>query len=216
MSKDEIYVRYVSGTILEYDITSANASVLSDFKHITPETYEVLQESDKQLRVIIVGKLIRDEPKAGKILEKGLDDAILSFIKRNGLTTDSILERTKDSLFILGNDNIGTGMIGNCTTFTHRKTYTSMIEFNSCPGSKQLIKIYTRVDGLHCRGARFDVMHPLYDLLSDILENRINKRNKKYYAMYRDFIKQIKPMERPILSGCTNLHFVDIMNDIHD
>ena len=72
--------RYISGRIVEYDIKSANITMLKVANVISEETYQYLQSLPKMSREIEIGLLIRSNPNIFKAISSGIEKYKLKFV----------------------------------------------------------------------------------------------------------------------------------------
>ena len=94
-------IRVYKKPIREYDMESANVSVLREKDLISGEMYLDIMESPKLTRNKLIGILMRDnkdEDIYNKIKES-INEYVDEFIITNGVSKKDILERSHDALF---------------------------------------------------------------------------------------------------------------------
>lgn len=114
--------------IREYDISKANINILFAKGVIDQELYYNLYNSERMVRQVYIGKMIRDNESIQEILNQGLIEYKQKFFESNGINDNDIISIKNDALFILNKaprvlqfDNV---------QFVHKNTYTSFIRIN--------------------------------------------------------------------------------------
>lgn len=86
--------------IIEWDIKSANTSLMS-YYHLQPEDIITkLASMAKSQREVAVGKLMRKDKEFAKALEESFNKIISEFLEANDLTWDDIVSIKKDAVFV--------------------------------------------------------------------------------------------------------------------
>ena len=139
-------LRYMRGHIVEYDISSANISILRQYDAIDDNYYnylKMLPKIDREIEVgnlckpINVGALEDGEPKTEpseytKILSRGFEEARRSLIISNNIQPEEIVRIAKDAVYVnrfvdLQNTKFGyiefkKKMIADCVIMLNRST----------------------------------------------------------------------------------------------
>lgn len=116
-----IYNEYIT----EWDIKSANVSLMEYYNLSDNDTISRLKGMKKSKREVAVGLLGRDNHDFMIKLEKAFDDIIDLFIKSNNLEPEDILSVKKDSVFVR-NHHIINNVFGP-VEFVNKNTYTGVL-----------------------------------------------------------------------------------------
>ena len=92
--------RYVSGRIVEYDIKSANITMLKKYNAIFDDYYNFLSKLPKIDREIEIGLLIRSDKKYFNIIEDGIKAAKYILLKSNNVDPSFIVRIANDAVYI--------------------------------------------------------------------------------------------------------------------
>ena len=86
--------------IIEWDIKSANTSLMSYYNLQPDKVIQKLASMKKSQREISVGKLMRKDKEFAKKLEESFNMIIQEFMDTNQLTWDDIVSVKKDAVFV--------------------------------------------------------------------------------------------------------------------
>lgn len=86
--------------IIEWDIKSANTSLMSYYNLQPEKVIQKLASMVKSQREIAVGKLMRKDKEFAKSLEESFNKIIQEFMDSNQLTWDDIVSVKKDAVFV--------------------------------------------------------------------------------------------------------------------
>ena len=86
--------------IIEWDIKSANTSLMSYYNLQPEKVIQKLASMAKSQREIAVGKLMRKDKDFSKNLEESFNKIIQEFMDMNSLTWDDIVSVKKDAVFV--------------------------------------------------------------------------------------------------------------------
>ena len=103
IKKDSNYVtpsRYISGRIVEYDIRSANISVLRNSNYITEKDYIRLKNLPKLEREKEIGLRIKESKEVYDVIADGIKSSRDMFIKQNNINTDNIVRIANDAIYV--------------------------------------------------------------------------------------------------------------------
>lgn len=92
----------VQNRIYEYDIRSANLTMLRRSGKIKESTLAMLDGVDKQSREEAVGKMIRQNKKFYKIISRGIYEAREMLFRMNQLQDYEVLSIKNDAVFVIG------------------------------------------------------------------------------------------------------------------
>lgn len=92
--------RYVSGRIVEYDIKSANITMLKKYNAISDDYYNFLSKLPKIDREIEIGLLIRSDKRYFNIIEDGIKAAKYILLKSNNIDPSFIVRIANDAVYI--------------------------------------------------------------------------------------------------------------------
>lgn len=115
--------RYLSGRIVEYDIKSANISVLRDQDIITEEDYQYLKNLPKINREIEIGLREKAEPSLYTDIQKGIKDAKRCLANFNQLEDDQIVRIANDAVYINSNIDLEYTRFGEYVEFKQKSEF---------------------------------------------------------------------------------------------
>ena len=93
-------LRYISGRIVEYDMKSANISVLLQKGIIDFDLYDRLSRLDKQSREVEIGLMIKSNPSIYTELSKGIKEYKYKFVEANNIDSIQIARVANDAMYI--------------------------------------------------------------------------------------------------------------------
>ena len=88
--------------ITEYDIKSANTTMLRRSKMIKEKDLRAIEALPKHDREVLIGHMIKQDPSIGKVIRGGIVDAKRMLFQANGVQTDEIQAIRSDAVFIIG------------------------------------------------------------------------------------------------------------------
>ena len=115
--------------IREYDISKANINILLAKGVIDNKLYNQLSNSDRMVRQVYIGKMIRSNPQIQEVLNQGIIEYKKMLFESNGITDNDIISIKNDAVFILNKIPTIT-KFGN-VEFVHRNTYTAYMKLYS-------------------------------------------------------------------------------------
>jgi hypothetical protein len=122
--------RYVSGRIVEYDIKSANISVLREYDIITQEDYDYLSSLPKILREKEIGIRERNDPELYNKIKNGIIESKVRLAQSNNINIDSIIRVANDAVYINSNIDLSNTKFGNYIEFMHKSEYNVFCNLN--------------------------------------------------------------------------------------
>lgn len=120
--------RYISGRIVEYDIRSANISILRTKNIISEDEYINLYNMPKKQREIEIGLKIKNDSSIYESIKEGIKEARLELGKSNIINPDSIVRIANDAVYINSNIDLKNTKFGNYVEFRKKSTYNIMIQ----------------------------------------------------------------------------------------
>ncbi|MBR6289217.1 MAG: hypothetical protein IKR19_07780 [Acholeplasmatales bacterium] len=93
-------LRYISGRIVEYDMRSANISVLLQKGIIDIDLYNKLSRLNKQSREVEIGLMIKSDPTIYTELSKGIKEYKHKFCEANNIDSLQIVRVANDAMYI--------------------------------------------------------------------------------------------------------------------
>jgi len=209
-------VQLYRGKIDEYDMFASNISILAEEELITDELYQYLRECQKDLRNVSIGILLKSAKVYDKdlitILDEKVKEFVNSFIKRNKIPDDSILEIAKDAVFT-HNVIARTTIIGKYIKFRRKETYVAMLSFPISDNNSNKIKLYMKFDYPKCRGSRINKEHPAYVELCKILNAIVDRNTKVYNRAIVEFKKKIENTDS-IIKNVDNKYLVKVFKEL--
>lgn len=209
-------VQLYRGKIDEYDMFASNISILAEEELITDELYQYLRECQKDLRNVSIGILLKSAKVYDKdlitILDEKVKEFVNSFIKRNKIPDDSILEIAKDAVFT-HNVIARTTIIGKYIKFRRKETYVAMLSFPISDNNSNKIKLYMKFDYPKCRGSRINKDHPAYVELCKILNAIVDGNTKVYNRAIAEFKKKIENTDN-IIKNVDNEYLIKVFKEL--
>ena len=92
----------VQNRIYEYDIRSANVSMLREYGHIQSKILDNLEKMSKEEREITVGNMIRQNKDIYKIISTGIRKSREKLFRENLIQSSEVLSIKNDAVFIIG------------------------------------------------------------------------------------------------------------------
>ena len=174
--------------IEEWDIRSANTSLMKYYKLASPKLISKFEKMEKQDREVSVGLLIIKNREFASALEKAFTDIIEEFITVNMLDAESdIISIKKDAVFIK-NKNIKYNVFGNGDVrFIKKNSYTGCLLIPN-------YEFYYSKDIIDVKGLSDDVL-PLHQdgtlaFISTMMQEsnnwiELNQFMKEYSSAYK-------------------------------
>lgn len=122
--------RYISGRIVEYDIKSANISVLRNNNIITQEDYEYLSSLPKILREKEIGLRELADPSIYTSIQKGINEAKNNLVSFNDINVEQIVRIANDAVYINSNINLNYLKFGDYIEFKPKSEYNIFCNLN--------------------------------------------------------------------------------------
>lgn len=209
-------VQLYRGKIDEYDMYASNISILAEEELITDELYQYLRECQKDLRNVSIGILLKSAKVYDKdlitVLDEKVKEFVESFIKRNKIPEESILEIAKDAVFthnIIARNTI----LGKYIKFRRKETYVAMLSFPISDNNANKIKLYMKFDYPKCRGSRINKDHPAYVELCKILNAIVDRNTKVYNRAIAEFKKKIENTDN-IIKNVENEYLIKVFKEL--
>ncbi len=192
------YPFIVNSDVVEWDIRSANVSLMEYYQLAEPELIRRISKLPKQKREEAVGRLHLKRKGFGKSLEQGFNNIVEEFMTANGLTMDDIVSIKKDAVFVK-NHAIKQSKFGDCVEFRPKGHYRHVLLLPRY--EVYLSDTVTDVKGisddklaLHIDGMLSfirEVMYSAHDWtrMNKFLKEFVNAYKKKEleFPMYREF-----------------------------
>lgn len=177
-------IMYIAGeSIIEYDIKSAGFNICKQFKLLSPEKIQQLEELNKNDRHVAIGKLQRKDKSLSEKLKEGFMKCREAFFKYNSIMDEDILSIKKDAIFVIGK-TCKCLKFGEYIEFVPKHVFHSYIFIND-------IEFYIGENEFACKGIRdeFLPLHSDYmiDLITEFME--LLRRYNKAKAL--KFIKEV-------------------------
>lgn len=198
LNKDRSFI--VNSEIIEWDIKSANLSIIKEYNLLSDNKIAKIEKMNKQDRVVFVGKEMAKDKDFSKILEESFNLIIKEFIKLNNLDEEyDVLSIKRDAVFIINKNPLIT-QLGKYINFIPKNTYTSFIyikpyEFyftNNDIEIKGLSKNFEdEIKPLHQDG----ILAFLRDIIDIAANTNMNFRKMNMYLS--EFVKAYKKKELP-------------------
>lgn len=200
MNKSPETVMEFNSSITEFDIKSANTSLMRFYNLLPVKDIEKLEKLPKEKREIAVGLLCQKDKDLSKRLNSAFDDIVNLFIKENNLDDLEILSIKKDAVFVINRKNIVSDF--GPVHFIPKNKYTDFIQIGN-------FEFYLNDKVIHVKGLQKQaqkheggilyLIRDIVDVCNKTLMNRsvINtyladlalsyKLKELDYDMYREF-----------------------------
>jgi hypothetical protein len=139
----------VSSSITEYDISSANTSIIRHFGLLSNSIVDKLEKMPKIDRVKAVGKVMKKYRDFSKNLEEGFNKIITEFIELNNLDESDIISIKRDAVFVINKDPKVLN-IGEHIHFIPKNSYTDYLYCRP-------YEIYRNKEGLEIKGMNDEI-----------------------------------------------------------
>ena len=95
------YNYILDSNIVEYDIEKANINILRSYGAIPQYAYDKTAPLPKWRREVVIGKMMRREPKLVDILKQGIQDARRQLFELLNLDSNNVLSIKNDAIFVI-------------------------------------------------------------------------------------------------------------------
>lgn len=123
-------LNYVSGRIVEYDIASANISMLKQYNAIDDNYYNYLSNLPKYDREVEIGLLIRSDKKYYDIISIGIQKAKEMLFEMNNIKNYMVVRIANDAVYINHSINLYNTQFG-LIHFKQKSIWNSMIKLGN-------------------------------------------------------------------------------------
>ena len=209
-------IKIYKNPIREYDMRSANISVLAEEGYIDKLTYLDIEESPKAVRNKLIGLLIRDYEKSElyDIITSSIDKYVTMFLAANSIKKKDVLERSHDALFVQGTEDLKETVFGDYVEFRLKHKYSLLIEFPVNSKSNTYIKMYKTNSGIDVRYAKIDKKHECYGDLVNLIYFIYKGKKSTYYKELKKFVKKLTKSEEPLILGVDNEYLSEVFREI--
>lgn len=209
-------IKVTKQVIREYDMRSANISVLAEDGYIDKITYLDIEESPKPVRNKLIGLLIKDYENSElyNTIKASIDKYVEEFLKVNNIKKKDVIERSHDALFIQGTEDLKYTSFGDYVEFRLKHKYSLLIEFPMSSKSAVTIKLYKTNSGVDVRYSKIDKKHECYGDLVNLIYFIYSGKRAVYYKELKKFIKKLAKSETSIIQNVNNEYLCDVFRDI--
>lgn len=116
--------------IIEWDIKSANTSVMREYALANAKLINKLDSLSKSKRNVYVGNMMRNDKEFSKNLESAFNDIVTRFMQQNNLHEHDIVSIKRDAVFV-SNHKIIREKIGNYVKFIPKNIYHAFLLLNT-------------------------------------------------------------------------------------
>lgn len=161
-------LNYVSGRIIEYDISAANISVLLDAGKITEQEFQSFLYLPKGMREKTIGKMIRDNHELSVIIEEGIRKARFQLAELNQIQPEEIVRSAKDAVYINRFTDLKILSFGGRVAFRPKGEYQCFLRL------KSFLFFFNFIDNINVevKGIN-DKLLPLHEDLLRIISNTV-------------------------------------------
>lgn len=122
--------RYISGRIVEYDIRSANITMLKAANVITEDQYQYLKNLPKMSREIEIGLMIQSNPAIFKAISNGIENYKLKFAEANNIDENKIVRIANDAIYLNTPIDLNYTVFDNIVEFKKKSVYDVAMKLN--------------------------------------------------------------------------------------
>lgn len=122
--------RYISGRIVEYDIKSANITMLKKYNVISQDYFNFLSNLPKYDREVEVGLLIKSDIKYYNIIRDGIIEAKTNLFISNNVDPLSIVRIANDAVYINSSNDLPYTQFDN-VIFKQKSVSNSMLKLDN-------------------------------------------------------------------------------------
>lgn len=201
MNRAPISTMVLNSTIVEYDIRSANTSILEYYHMLPQKIIDDINKYPKEKREVAIGLILQKDKELSKELEKKFTEVMMRFINDNNLDIDfDVLCIKKDAAFIINKTPMITtyGPIefrpkGKYHTFLLVGSFEFYVNDEDVVVKGLQKQAHLHKDGIlslikdvvdTCRASAWD-KSAVYKYLSDLVESY--KRKELDFEYYREF-----------------------------
>lgn len=220
-------IRVVTNPIREYDMRSANISVLAEEGMISEEMFLDLLEAPKNIRNKLIGLAIRydnenkDKVESTEITSEGLakdirelvSKYVKEFIKVNKIKQKNVVEIAHDAIFITGQAP-KVFKFGEHILFRMKHKYSFMLEFPISENSSQNCKLYKTTKGVESRYGKINKDHSCYGLLVNLLHFRIQGNKSIYFKELKKFVSSMRKTKEELFTNIENEHILRVFQEM--
>lgn len=185
----------VNSQIIEWDIHSANVSIMRGYNLASETKIAKIEKLDKKKRVITVGQIMRDDPAFSKALEESFNDIVDTFMLENDLDKDDdVLSIKRDAVFVINKSVKTNSFKNNAINFVNKNQYHAFLYLRP-------FEFYFGPDKIDVKGLPDEniLLHEngILRLLKDIIEicETSNFNRVKASKYMRDFVEAYKRRE---------------------
>lgn len=188
MIKSPITDLEINSSIVEYDIRSANTSLMRYYNMIPEKQIASLEKLTKKKREIAVGLLCQKDKEFSKKLNNAFDDIVNMFIEVNGLDEMEILSIKKDAVFVMNRKDIKTEF--GPVIFIPKNRYHSFIKINN-------FEFYINDEKIDVKGLQNQqdkhvdgILFLIRDILNTCIKSNMNHKDIQNYLS--EFVLEYK------------------------
>lgn len=207
-------INYIQTLIKEYDISSANISILAEAGVISEDMFDMLSSTYKIARNKTIGKLMITHPEIKDTIYNGIKKYMLEFIKSNNIKRSNIIEIATDAIFMINPPENAEIMFDDHIIFKDKGTYFSMLEFEAGENLKSKIKIYSMSSDIKVRGGKENKEHDAYKMICQIMNCKRNGKSKDMYSVLKKLSKICNDESQPqFINTCTNKWLLEVITE---
>lgn len=188
MIKSPIIDLEINSSIIEYDIRSANTSLMRYYGMIPEKQIASLEKLSKKKREIAVGLLCQKDKEFSKKLNNAFDDIVNMFIEVNRLEDIDILSIKKDAVFVINRKDIKTTF--GPVVFVPKNKYHSFIKINN-------FEFYINDEKIDVKGLQNQqdkhvdgILFLIRDVLNTCIKSNMNHKDIQKYLS--EFVLEYK------------------------
>lgn len=197
------YNYILDSNIVEFDIEKANINILLYYGAIPQYTYDKINELPKWRREIVVGKMMRREPKLVEILTQGIQNSRRQLFEKLNLDNTNVLSIKNDAIFVIftGPVSVEDIQINELVKFKVKGHFRSFYYLDE----KELYYSYDPItwkEGMDVKGVGdygMSQCQGFIRVLCDIFYTCLNNGIKDAYAMttkfYDDYLARKYPID---------------------
>lgn len=223
----ETPVRYISGRITEYDIKSANITMLHKYGKISDRYYKYLSALPKFDREKEIGLLIRNDYSYYDCIKNGISEAKRMLFESNNIQFDSVVRIANDAVYVNSSVDLQYTIFDN-VVFKQKSIYQVMMKLSdliiffryNIDGDYDLDVIGINNDKLELHSAMLSVIANVIHLLERVSPKDAIQYIDEFYIDYinfnlpKEFYRELNAISM-YRYNYTKFYLSDIQ-DVHD
>lgn len=189
------YPILVNSEIIEWDIKSANASIMREYKLADSSILDKVDSLPKDRRNIYVGNMMRNDKNFSLKLESAFNEVVEIFMKQNNLLESDIVSIKRDAVFVK-NHKITYDTIGNYIKFRPKNAYHAFLLLDRKEFYFSLKDNHIDIKGMNDETLKKH-NNGILIFINQVIELLENENKSSLHAYLREFVDAYKMRELP-------------------